>query len=153
MSKLKKICPFVAFFDPMPFYPLSRFWPFVVWTFVVWPCRLTLSRLTLCRWTYLIYLNNSFIWIYLNISKLNQSKICFANYLFASNCIRRWMRNECTRQDIWRMHTVYVIVMHRCIHSAHSEPLVKLIETKYIYEYKFRSIIFPPPHYIHSFAS
>ena len=31
------------------------------------------------------------------------------------------------------------------IHSAHSEPLVKLIETKYIYEYKFRSIISPPP--------
>ena len=43
MSKLKKICPFVAFFDPMSFYPLSfyplsRFCTFVVWPSVVWPC-------------------------------------------------------------------------------------------------------------------
>ena len=38
-----KFCPFDALIDPMSFYPLSSFWPFVVWPYVVspyvvWPC-------------------------------------------------------------------------------------------------------------------
>ena len=52
-----KFCPFIALFDPISFYSLSLFRPFIAWPgqgrftryhLTLW--HLALGRLTLCRW-------------------------------------------------------------------------------------------------------